>query len=202
MGNNIIAYDRLSDLEIVQHILEGDPQAVAFLLIQKCGSRLKYLCSVRFQFLGIEFDELVSETYELLSRNDWKALCDFHGENSQGVSCKIENYISVIVSRYLTKKKTGPLTENSPESPLVDMENYAADTDDIDQVQLSREVMDAVMALTNPRERQVLILYKLGGYGVDEVSRLLAISPSNVYTLCSRAIAHLKSILEERGIYG
>ena len=57
------------------------------------------------------------------------------------------------------------------------------------------------MELENPREKEILLLYKLDGNNAEEVSELMGISPANVYTICNRAMGHLKAALESRGIH-
>ena len=97
-------YSYLSDKELIAAIVQGDEQAMVYLLIEKCGSRLKYLTSGKFRTLQIEFEELVSELFIALSEQDWKALRDFAGKNQAGQSCRLENYISIVASRRLWKK--------------------------------------------------------------------------------------------------
>ena len=116
MREKTITFDQLTSTELIQEILAGNEQAVLYLLLDKCGSRLKFLCEYKFKALEIEFPELINDTYEILRRNDWKALKNFRGENQQGQKCKIENYISVIISRYLLKQMNEYLKEKSKNS--------------------------------------------------------------------------------------
>ena len=84
MREKTITFDQLTSTELIQEILAGNEQAVLYLLLDKCGSRLKFLCEYKFKALEIEFPELIYDTYEILRRNDWKALKNFRGENQQG----------------------------------------------------------------------------------------------------------------------
>ena len=70
--------------------------------------------------------------------------------------------------------------------------------DEIDERrQLAADVIEAIMAMENPRDREALMLYKIEGRDVEDVASMLKTTPGNVYTRCSRAMESLRTILVE-----
>lgn len=172
---------------------------MVYLLIEKCGSRLKYLTSVKFRTLQIEFEELVSELFIALSEQDWKALKDFIGQNQSGLSCRLENYISTIAARRLWKKMDKAVKDIEWILPLYVDDDPQIPDEAAEREQLANEVLQAIMAMKNPIERAVLLLYKIEGREVHEVATMLNTSPGNVYTHCSRALTTLRTLLQAGG---
>ncbi len=192
-------YRCLNDKELIATITQGDEQAIAYLLIEKCGSRLKYLTSCKFRTLQIEFEELVSELYIALSEQDWKALRDFAGQNRSGQPCRLENYISIIASRRLYKKMDQAVKEIDWILPLYEDDDPQIPDEAAEREQLVSDVLQAIMAMKSPIERAVLLSYKIEGREVHEVAAMLNISPGNVYTHCSRALTALRTLLKAGG---
>ncbi len=186
-------YTNLADGQLITLVLEGDPDAVTHLLGIRCGAGLKYLAQSKYRTLGLDVHELVSEVYLILRNNDWKALRDFRGANQDGTSCKLTHYIFCIAARWLSRKMSRAVKESTWTLPLEEM-----DADQIGSVQADTpvltagELMDAVLALPDPVDRAVLMLYKIEGKDVDVVAKLLQTTPGNVYTRCSRAIRTLR----------
>lgn len=172
---------------------------MVYLLIEKCGSRLKYLTSGKFRTLQIEFEELVNELFIALSEQDWKALRDFAGQNQAGQSCRLENYISTIASRRLWKKMNQAVKDIEWILPLYEDDDPQIPDEAAEREQLASEVLQAIMAMKSPIERAVLLLYKIEGREVHEVAAMLNISPGNVYTHCSRALTTLRTLLKGGG---
>lgn len=192
-------YGCLNDKELVTAIVQGDAEAAAYLLAEKCGSRLKYLASGKFRTLQIEFEELVSELYIALSEQDWKALKDFAGQNQSGQPCRLENYISIIASRRLYKKMGQAVKEIDWILPLCEDDGPQIPDEAAEREQLASDVLQAIMALKNPTERLVLLSYKIEEREVHEVAAMLNISPGSVYTHCSRALTALRTLLKAGG---
>lgn len=191
----------MSDKEIVTQVIEGDQWAVAYFLIYRCGSRLKFLAQKKFLTLGLEFDEVVSELFIHLQKNNWKAFRDFRGESKSGSSCKLENYISLIASRLLWKKMNRAMKDIDWIVPLYDVEGWLIPDNSVERHQLVEFVIEAIMSLENIGEREVLLLYKIEGRSVHEVAQILNISTNNVYTRCSRGLKNLQILLEKGSVY-
>lgn len=188
-------YAHLDDQALITAVLQGDQDAAVYLLVEKCGSSLKYLVSFKFRSLQIDFEDLVSELFIALSEHDWKALREFVGHNQAGQPCRLENYISVIAARRLCKKMERAVKESGWLSPLDGEEGFLVPDDAAEREQRTSELLQAIMALKNPVERLVLIAYKLEDLSVHEVAAMLEIEPGHVYTHCSRALAKLRTLL-------
>ena len=190
----MIESGNMSDKELVTLILQGDANAISELLVQRCGSGLKYLAEVKFRTLKVEFNELVSEVYVRLRHNQWQALRDFRGINAQGQSCKLTNYVLCIAARLLSRKMTKIVKETTNH---VSLDEWGGDVPapkpDADNRITVTELIELVMTLPDPVDRAVLLLYKVDGKSVEEVAEQLGTSSSNIYTRTSRAIKALQS---------
>ena len=185
----------LSDSDLVERILQGNVQAAAHLLTVRCGPSFKYLCQVRYRTLGFEFDELVSEIFLNLRRNDWKVLRDFRGKNDSGRSCSVVNYMICIASRLLWKKMDKAVKESVWLVPLDELERQKQPDDAVERRRQSVHLMEAVMSLENSADRLALTLYKIEGRDVAEVARIMETTTGNIYTRCSRALGRLRTLL-------
>ncbi|PTX91200.1 sigma-70 family RNA polymerase sigma factor [Opitutus sp. ER46] len=196
-----VEYPRLSDAQLVERIVSGDAAAIAWLLCDQCGARLKYLAAVRYRAAGWEFEELVSEVFLQLSRRDWHALRLFQGENRAGQACRLASYVTLIASRLLAKRIIRQPSEmRAPRPP--DQEEVDRLIDALpERHRQASEIRQAIMQLENLQHRDILFLYKVEERSVAEVAELLGISPANAYTRCSRAIADLRSLLEKEGVH-
>lgn len=212
LENQFESYAQRSDQELVSLIVEGDETALAFLLLGKCGSRLKFLAR-RQSPPVLEFEELISELFIRLQHNNWKALRDFRGANISGGDCKLTTYISLIASRLLYRKSQS-LKDFDRNAPLDEVEavvgtsrhlgfSLAVEETLMPELRLERRdvcrrIMKAIQDLENPAERAVLLLYKIEGRSVHEVAQAMNTTVGNVYTRCSRALTKLESLLKKR----
>lgn len=200
MPGGLEQYETLDDHQLVELVLGGDEGAIKFVLMERCGPGFKHLLW-KYRTLGLEFHELVSEMCVILMKDDWKALRDFRGTNEDGRSCKIENYIMPMASRFLWKKMGKTVTENLWVRPLYETDSLLATDRADEQRRRAMEVVDAVMAMPNPIERQVILQYKIEGQDVSDVAKTLRTSNGNVYTICSRAGKSLRELLTEGNIH-
>ena len=189
-NKNGIKPNYFSDQQLVTAVVNGSEDAVMYLLLDLCGSRLKYLSTVKFRFLQLEYEEVVSMVYLRLRHDDWKALRCFRGN-----TCKIENYISLIASRLLVKKYVEQKKENDRITPLYDLESLEIEVDDTMLREQQEMFVELIKRLKDPMDRELLFQYKLEQKSVQEVAGRLNISVGNVYTRCSRAMQELQGIL-------
>lgn len=190
-------YRELSDQNLIEYILDGDTAAMAALLIDRCGPSLKYLIQRKFPMLGIEFDELVSDVFLVLRKEDWKALRAFRGRDGRGKNCRLKTYVSAIAARLLWKKLDRAVKEVDWKATPITLDGLQDVPAPPNGVLRTTEVLDAIMALKNPCDRELLLLYKLQGWSTEEVAARLGISTANVYTRCNRALKQLRTLLEE-----
>ena len=62
----------------------------------------------------------------------------------------------MIISRYLLKQMNECLKEKSKNSPLINIENEISIQSEDNQNRLAQEIMEAILELDNPREKEVL----------------------------------------------
>jgi len=188
--------DTRPDDELVALIIQGDAAAISNLLVQRCGPGLKYLAEVKFRTPKVEFNELVSEVYIRLRRNQWQALRDFRGSNDQGQSCKLTNYVLCIAARLLSRKMSKTVKETTGHVSLDELGgDVPAPKPDVENRITMTELLELVVTLPDPVDRAVLLLYKIEGKPVEEVAEHLGTSTSNIYTRTSRAIKTLRDQL-------
>jgi DNA-directed RNA polymerase specialized sigma24 family protein len=190
-------YSELSDDCLLGSICDGDLDAATHLLLVRCGPGLKYLVQGKYRTLGLQLEDMVSELYLLLQKDDWRALRAFRGVNQAGVSCKITHYVICIASRLLWKKMGKAVKETAWLMPLDEMEWDMADKKQVVPRISSADLMEAILALPDKMDRAILILYKMEGKDVAEVAKMLNTTTGNVYTRCSRAIDSLRAFLLE-----
>ena len=191
---------KCSDADIVAQILEGNAHATAHLLIHRCGPGLKYLVQHKYRTLGIEFNELVSELYLILRKNDWQALRAYRGANDAGRGCKLAHYIHCIAARWLFRKMGKAVKDSQRLVSLDIMERDVAASDTAGESAMTRaDLVELATLLPDEMDRTVLLLYKIEGKEVSEVARLLNTSETNVYTRTSRAIQALRTRLATEG---
>lgn len=194
-------YESLSENELISQIIQGEELAAAYLIIIVCGSRLKFLTQHKFKTLSLDFDELVSDLFLHLKQKNWKAFRDFRGRNKLGRSCKLSNYVSLIASRLLWKKMEKATKDIDWISPLYEAEGLLIPDRAVERNQLIEYVIEAVMSLENPIDREVLLLYKIEGRDVKEVAKILNITTGAVYTRSTRALKNLRLLLEQGDVY-
>ena len=197
MHDQLKECEGMPDTELAARILAGDEQAAVHLLLDRCGPALKYLCQVKYRSANLEFDETVSEVFALLQNKDWKALRDFRGQSTAGRACSLSHYVLCIASRLLQKKSIRLVKEMTWLKPLDEMEDYAVPDEMDDQRRTAADVIEGIMALENPADRAVLLLYKIEGREVSEVASIMQTTPANVYTRCNRAIERLRAVMGE-----
>lgn len=190
-----------TDAIAIERITSGDLEAVATLFCETCGSRLKYLVDQRYRSLGWQFEELISELFLQLQKNDWKALRDFEGRNRDGECCSLRNYIVLIASNLMAKRIGRRVSEMQRSRPLMPIDEERLADPGSARARTELEVWQAIMQLEHPQDREILILYKLNENSVEEVGTRLGISVANTYTRCSRALKRLRTLLEEDGVH-
>jgi DNA-directed RNA polymerase specialized sigma subunit len=72
-------------------------------------------------------------------------------------------------------------------------ENYYAVDESYKRVISKIELIDMIRKLKNPKERLVLILYKIRDYSVTKMAKILKTTEANIYTICTRAIINLRN---------
>lgn len=190
-------YRSLSDAFLIERIIGGEEMAFAYILIEHCGPRFKFLVHKScYRELNFTLDELTNEVAILLKHNDFRDLCLFRGLDG-ATPCSLKTYITVIANRFLSRKLRKFLQEKQSfgtQVPLCEsIVRHRNDAHDSTRT----DILDDFAHLLSTREIDVLRYYKLEKRSVEEVAELLNITVANVYSICSRAIGRLRDILRE-----
>jgi len=202
-------YGSLTDQELIEAIIGGDGDAVEYLLVTTCGGAFKRM-SATYRAARMEPEDLAQEMCLILAKNDWNALSNFKAVNkSTGRSCRLKTYVVHCAARMIKKKCADRVSEIDWSSALSDENgNWIEVGDDkLDSERLKMNVLEAIMALSSPQERLVLLEYKIRGRTPEDVAQMLNThtkskgTVENVYTICCRAQKNLRVLLEEGGVY-
>ncbi len=191
-------YKKMPDALLIEKIINGDGMAFAYLLVDHCGPRLKFLVRKScYSELNFTLAELVNDIVIILKRNDFRDLRQFRGLDG-ATPCSLKTYISVIANRFLSRKLRKFLQEKQSFGTQVPLcEAIVPQKSDTTRT----DILDDFDHLLSPREIAVLRLYKLEKRSVEEVAEILNITVANVYSICSRAIGRLRKILREEGYH-
>lgn len=142
------------------------------------------LHKVRVQvFRGlVDFDEMVSELYLYLSRNNWAKLDGFDGKNG----CRLRSWMIPVAWRFFVDaydRFMGNVADEGQAERMAD-----ADVRDDLRIQMAIDVNAVLQSMPNERYAEVLRLLLIEGYAPADVADMLGIKVDNVYNLKHRAI--------------
>lgn len=178
-----------NDRQLVSQIIEGNDQLAAIFLKQKCHKIFEYINCTRLKGLDLHVDDLINDFYLYLQENNWKKLRSFRYES------KLQTWINLVASRYLLKKYDKDLKENARKGTQID--GFPSFTDDDHHNKMVRtDLLEAIGQLKEKRDQLVLLLI-LQGFDSNEIGEQIGTSTGNVYTIKSRAIEKLRTLLNE-----
>ncbi len=179
----------ISDRQLVVQIIHGNKLLAANFLQQKCARTFEYINRTRLKGLDLHVDDLINDFYLYLQENNWEKLRSFRCES------KLQTWINLVASRYLLKKYDKDLTENARKGTQID--GFPSFTDDDHHNKMVRiELLEAIGQLKEKRDQLVLLLI-LQGFDSSEIAEQIGTSTGNVYTIKSRAIEKLRTLLNE-----
>lgn len=189
--------DEQTDTECVNAILQGSSQALQDVLLA-CAPALKRLCRT-YTHARMEFDDITQEVCLLLFENDKHVLRQFKGYNAAGRHCRLKTFVITCAARLLHKKNTKALSESGALLSLADHEGSCIHVPDSSASPSYQrcEILDLLLKLPSPRERLVVAEYVFNERPPHEIAQILGVTTASVYTLCSRALRRLKTILAE-----
>jgi len=180
---------KMSDRQLVVQIIHGNKLIAANFLQQKCARTFDYINNTRLKGLGLHVDDLINDFYLYLQENDWEKLRSFRYES------KLQTWINLVASRYLLKKYDKDLKENTRKGTQLD--GFPSFIDDDHHNRMVRiELLEAIGHLKEKRDQLVLLLI-LQGFDSSEIAEQIGTSTGNVYTIKSRAIEKLRTLLNE-----
>ncbi len=139
----------------------------------------------------VEFDELVSELYLYLSRDNWTKLDGFDGKNG----CHLRTWMIPVAWRYLMSIRERLLkTENFEEDSGVIRDSVRDDL----RIQIAIDVNAVLLRMPNQRYAEIIRLLLIEGYASQDVADMLGMNVGNVYNLKHRAINQFIELYGQR----
>lgn len=130
---------------------------------------------------NVDYDEMVSELYLYLSRNNWSKLDGFDGKNG----CRLRTWMIPVAWRFFMNIRERLLNTLMTDDNTEVIRDYA--NDDL-RIQIAIDVNAILAQMSNHRYAEVIKLLLIDGYAVKDVADMLDIKVPNVYNLKHRAI--------------
>lgn len=185
------SFQNVSDSEWLRLLLANDEKAILHFFYKKYWRTFEYHLYRIFSY-RVDVQEFVHEFFLYLRENDWRRMCSFNPE----VSC-LNTWVSVVSLRFfLYFKKTkidsnGLMTINGQWNENI--MQYKQEC----REQVTMDVTKAIACLKNDTERDVARELLIEGLDIKEVAELHHLSVDYAYTVKSRAIARLRTILKD-----
>jgi len=140
---------------------------------------------------NVGFDEMVSELYLYLSRNNWSKFNGFDGKNG----CRLRTWMISVAWRYFMSIRERLLhTENTEDNPSA-IRDY---TNDDLRIQIAIDVNAVLSKMPNQRYAEIIRLLLIEGYAAQDVADMLDVKVENVYNLKHRAIVQFIELYGKR----
>ena len=184
------ALQQLSDSELVEQLLENRENVILYFFYEKYYSIFEYhVYRIFFFFLRVQ--ELVHEFFLYLYENNWKHLRSYNSNLS-----KLNTWISVVSFRFFLNYKKTKIDYNNIISIYEQWDDKIMQYKQECQKQIKMDVTQAINSLKNKMEQKVVSRLLLDGAEIQEVAAECNLSVDYVYTVKSRAVAHLREILK------
>lgn len=180
----------LEDRRLVERIRAGDHSAVEALLLDRCSRSILHLSRT----LGIEYEDLLGDLYLHLSDDGWRRLSQWEGR------CSLPRWVELVAVRFCLDR----IKKKFPRCVLFDhgsLSLVAETPTNGDAVRLEArrgEVLRAVNELSSAQERQLILMHCIMEVEIAESAKALNVTTQNAYQIKSRALKHLREILEGR----
>lgn len=180
---------KIDDKQLIDRIIAGNNLLAAHFLKQKCLSTFVYINNTRLKGLDLDVDDLINDFYLYLQENNWEKLRTFRFES------KLQTWINLVASRYLLKKYYKDLKEKARKGTQIDEIQSFIDNDQNNKL-VKTELIEAIAQLKDKRGQLVILLF-LQGFDSGEIGEQIGTTTSNVYTIKSRAIEKLRTLLND-----
>lgn len=138
----------------------------------------------------VNIDEMVSELYLYLSKDDWAKLNGFDGKNG----CRLRTWMIPVTWRYFVNIRDRMLCTESVTGKEVDIDSLRDDL----RIQIAIDVNAVLAKMPNRRYAEIIRLLLIEGYAVQDVADMLDTRVENVYNLKHRAIAQFIELYGQR----
>lgn len=140
---------------------------------------------------NVDFDELVSELYIYLSRDNWTKFDGFDGKNG----CRLRTWIIPVAWRYFMSIRERLLkTEKIDDNSGVIKHSIRDDL----RIQIAIDVNAVLSRMPNQRYAEIIRLLLIEGYASQDVADMLDMKVENIYNLKHRAINQFIELYGQR----
>lgn len=140
---------------------------------------------------NVDFDELVSELYIYLSRDNWTKFDGFDGKNG----CRLRTWIIPVAWRYFMSIRERLLkTEKIDDNSGVIKDSIRDDL----RIQIAIDVNAVLSRMPNQRYAEIIRLLLIEGYASQDVADMLDMKVENIYNLKHRAINQFIELYGQR----
>ncbi len=138
---------------------------------------------------NVDLDELVSELYLYLSRDNWTKLDCFDGKNG----CRLRTWMIPVAWRYFMSVRERLLNTENIGNPS----GSISVRDDL-RIQIAIDVNAVLSRMPNQRYAEIIRLLLIEGYSPQDVADMLDMRVENVYNLKHRAIIRFTELYGQR----
>lgn len=138
----------------------------------------------------VGFDELVSELYLYLSKDDWSKFDSFDGRND----CRLRTWMIPVAWRYFVNIRDRllyPCNECEAETEGDSV------SDDL-RIQIAIDVNGVLARMPNRRYAEIIRLLIVEGYAAQDVAEMLDVKVANVYNMKHRAVVQFIELYGRR----
>ena len=140
---------------------------------------------------NVDFDELVSELYIYLSRDNWTKLDGFDGKNG----CRLRTWMIPVAWRFFMSIRERLLrTEKIDDNSGVIRGSVRDDL----RIQIAIDVNAVLSRMPNVRYAEIIRLLLIEGYASQDVADMLDLRVENIYNLKHRAINQFIELYGQR----
>ena len=140
---------------------------------------------------NVDFDELVSELYIYLSRDNWTKFDGFDGKNG----CRLRTWMIPVAWRYFMSIRERLLkTEKIDDNSGVIKHSIRDDL----RIQIAIDVNAVLSRMPNQRYAEIIRLLLIEGYASQDVADMLDMKVENIYNLKHRAINQFIELYGQR----
>lgn len=140
---------------------------------------------------NVDFDELVSELYIYLSRDNWTKFDGFDGKNG----CRLRTWMIPVAWRYFMSIRERLLkTEKNDDNSGVIKDSIRDDL----RIQIAIDVNAVLSRMPNQLYAEIIRLLLIEGYASQDVADMLDMKVENIYNLKHRAINQFIELYGQR----
>jgi len=189
----IMDYSLYDDSQLIDGMLSNDSNVIAYFINKKCRPIFLYIIANIFES-NIDINELISELYLYLAKDDWQIIRRFAYRSS------LMTYISVVAVRYFKKKRERLIEKQSH----ITLNEKTMMIDHPTASLISERMIDVQAALRrmpNERYRKVIEVLDLQDESPEKLAEEMNVTIDNMYNIHRRALIQLRLIMGRKEDY-